>query len=157
MIADIESLGFTVSGNQSVKQTPAVPARAKRKIGMEQWLKISGPPGQEVAVFSINYLRWHVRDSVCQKIPSLGANYFVNLRFDNVRKYSSVQVRNPNLMLHVPPPAIAVAPTLHPTPDVLAELILKLASEFIPTGTVATASAAFQPTYTSTISVTGPP
>lgn len=113
LIADIESLGFTVSGKQSVGSKPIVLERVMGEMGIEQWLQVSGEPGQEVAVFSMDDLRRLVSNSIRQKIPSLGANLFVNLRFEEVRKYSSVQVRDPRGVLYVPPPtappAMAVA------------------------------------------------
>lgn len=97
-------------------------------------------------------LRRLVSDSIRQKIPSLGANFSVNLRFEEVRMYYSVQVRDSHLVLYDPQPAaqptLAVAPTPHPTPEVLAALGQKLAAVFGPSGTVVTASAALPPTST---------
>lgn len=94
LIADIETLSFTVSGKPSVDQKPPVLVRVTRE--MEQWLQVSGVPGHDIAVFSMEDLKRLVSDSVRQKIPSLGPNSSVNLRFEEVRKYSSVQVRDPH-------------------------------------------------------------
>lgn len=54
--ADIESLGFTVRGKQSVEHKPAAPARVSEEMKIQQWLQVSGEPGQEVAVFSMDNL-----------------------------------------------------------------------------------------------------
>lgn len=120
-----------------------------------------GEYGQEVVVFSIEDLKRHVSDFIRQQILSLGANFTVKLRFEEIRKYSSGYKQDPNEVLYVflpgPLPGTAVATTPHPTPEVLAVLILKLATVFEPTGTIATASAALPPISSSTTSVIVPP
>lgn len=93
----------------------------------------------------MNYLRKLVNDSISLIILSLGGNIFFYLRFEEVRKYSSVQVRDPQGVLYVSPPghqpAMAVAFTQHSTPEVLAFLFQKLGAVFRPNKTAAPSSA----------------
>lgn len=71
---------------------------------MDQYLTVSSEPSHDVAVLSMEDLKRLVSDAVRQKILSLEA-FFVNLRLEKMRKYSSVQVRNTQGIMYVPPPA----------------------------------------------------
>lgn len=76
----------------------------------EQWLQVSCEPGHEVAVFSMGVYKRLVSDVIRQKIPSLGPNFSANLHFEEATKYSSLQVRDPQGVLYVSPPAVVYQP-----------------------------------------------
>lgn len=79
-------------------------------------------------------LRKLVSNFMRQKIPSFRANFYIILRFEEVRKYSSVKVRDPHRVLYVPlpvaPPAMAVPLTLNPKPKLLKLMVQKFAAVF---------------------------
>lgn len=64
LISDIEVLGFRGSSKKSVEQKPAVPARVTEEMGIEQWLQVSGEPGQVVAIFIFYDIKRLVSDSI---------------------------------------------------------------------------------------------
>lgn len=65
-----------------------------------------------------------------QKISSLGHTFSVNLRFEDVRKYSSVQVRDPQGVLFVPPPTVLATVLPAENPEVVTNIVQKLAALF---------------------------
>lgn len=83
---------------------------------------MSGKQGKEVAVFSINDLKNLVSDSISQIISILWADFSVNLRFEKVRKFSSLQVKDSNEVFYVSSPD----PSQHLYTEALASFVQKL-------------------------------